>query len=36
LFEGLIAAAQQRLPRSPAELQQSRSSGDPATTLSHP
>jgi len=36
LFEGLIAAAQQRLPRSPAELQQSRSTGDPATTLSHP
>jgi CTP synthase len=36
LFEGLIAAAQQRLPRSPAELQQSRSSGDPATSLSHP
>jgi len=36
LFEGLIAAAQQRLPRSPAELQQSRSTGEPATTLSHP
>ena len=36
LFEGLIAAAQQRLPRSPAELQQSRSSGDPAASLSHP
>ncbi|MFM1812206.1 MAG: hypothetical protein RLZZ336_1144 [Cyanobacteriota bacterium] len=36
LFEGLIAAAQQRLPRSPAELQQSRGSGDPAASLSHP
>ena len=36
LFKGLIAAAQQRLPHSPAELQQSRGSSEAAAAVGHP